>query len=165
MNRWTRRLAVSTGLSLAAMGIAVPLSLSTGAASAAPDPLTSLSAFADPSAVKGSTLHQQLKDDLKAAWNAPDGQRVAALQQVLQKAVGGSYGEDVKQRAIRLQSRLSQMDPTLKADLQRAIELPKDQRRAALKDIRQKVLDGDYGQQAQRHAKLLKRLLRHRFGG
>ncbi len=150
---WTRRLAVSTGLAVAAVGIAVPLSLSTTTASATTaDPVASVMQ------VQGGKLPQALKDDLKAAWAAPDGQRVAALQAVLQKAVAGDYGSDVQKRANRLSKALAKMDPTLKTDLQAAIELPKDQRQAAFKDIRQKIRSGDYGDQVKRNAKILRRL-------
>jgi hypothetical protein len=158
---WTRRLAVSTGIAVAAAGIAVPLSLSTASASAgtATDPL------AVAMQVQGSKLPQQLKADLKAAWGEPDGQRVAALQAVLAKAVAGAYGTEVQQRAERVQKRLAAMNPALKLDLQKAVELPKDQRRAAFKDIRQKVKDGAYGDQVKRNARILRHLLRsHRMG-
>jgi hypothetical protein len=159
--RWTRRLALSTGLAVAAVGIAVPLSLSTATASAtATDPAAAVTQVQD------GKLPQALKDDLKAAWAAPDGQRVAALQAVLQKAVAGDYGSAVQQRAQRLSRMLSKMDPALKADLQAAIELPKDQRQAAFKDIRHKIRSGDYGDQVKRNAKILRRLMRlHRLGG
>ena len=157
---WTRRLAVSTGLAVAAVGIAVPLSLSTATASATvTDPVASVMQ------VQGDKLPQALKDDLEAAWAAPDGQRVAALQAVLQKAVAGDYGSAVQKRAQRLTARLAKMDPTLKADIQAAIELPKDQRQAAFKDIRQKIRSGDYGDQVKRNAKLLRRVMRHRMFG
>lgn len=159
--RWTRRLALSTGLAVAAVGIAVPLSLSTTTASAtATDPAAAVMQ------VHGGKLPQALKDDLKAAWAAPDGQRVAALQAVLQKAVAGDYGSAVRQRAQRLSRALAKMDAALKADLQAAIELPKDQRQAAFKDIRHKIRSGDYGDQVKRNAKILRRLMRlHRLGG
>jgi len=164
---WTRRLAVSTGLAVAAVGIAVPLSLSTASATAGSDPLASVAAFASPEGAHArGKLPQALKDDLKAAWAEPDGQRVAALQAVLKKAVDGAYGPRVKQRATRLSSRLEKMDPALKADLERAIELPKDQRPAAFKEIRQNIRSGSYGEHVKRDARLLHRLLRsHRAGG
>ena len=157
---WTRRLALSTGLAVAAVGIAVPLSLSTTTASASNDPVASVTQ------VHGSRPPQALKDDLKAAWAAPDGQRVAALQAVLQKAVAGDYGSEVQKRAQRLSKALAKMNPALKSDLQAAIELPKEQRRAAFKDIRQKIRSGDYGDQVKRNARLLRRLARlNRLGG
>ena len=164
---WTRRLAVSTGLAVAAVGIAVPLSLSTSpAAATAADPMDSVSAFTSSDApAKGDRMPAQLKADLKAAWAAPDGQRVAALGAVLDKAVAGDYGAKVEQRAKRLKQRLAAMDPTLRSDLQKAIELPQDQRRAALKQIRQKIRAGDYGDQAKRDARFLKRLRHHRLAG
>ncbi|MDX6267815.1 MAG: hypothetical protein QOD70_2555 [Frankiales bacterium] len=164
---WTRRLAVSTGLAVAAAGIAVPLSLGTASASASSDPLASVAAFtgSGSTAARTGKLPQQLKDDLKSAWNAPDGRRVAALQAVLAKAVAGDYGTAVQTRAKKLSTLLAAMDPTLKADLQKAIELPKAQRQAALKDIRQKVRDGGYGATVKQHGKLLRRLVRlHRLG-
>ncbi len=159
---WTRRLAVTAGLAVAAVGIAVPLSLSTGAASAAPaDPVSAAfqpAAFAD-------KAPQALKDDLKAAWKQPDGQRVAALQAVLKKAVDGDYGAQVQQRAQRLQNRLGSMNQDLRSDLQKAIDLPKDQRQAAFKDIEQKIQDGGYGEQVKRNAKLLRHARHHRLFG
>jgi len=153
---WTRRLAVSTGLAVAAVGIAVPLSLSTAPASAtAADPVAAATQ------VQGK-LPPALKADLEAAWAAPDGQRVAALSAVLAKAVAGDYGTAVQRRAKRLSARLDKMDPTLKADLQKAIELPKDQRQAAFKEIRQKIRSGGYGDQVKRNARILRHLLRSR---
>ena len=171
---WTRRLAVSTGLAVAAVGIAVPLSLGGGSASAADAPLTQVAALsgldAGPDSGRGQghgkgTLPQALKDDLKKAWAAPDGQRVAALQAVLQKAVAGDYGAQVQRRAQRLQQRLAGMDQQLRTDLQQAIDLPKDQRRAALKEIRQKIQAGDYGPQAKREARILRHVRHHRLFG
>lgn len=156
---WTRRLAVSTGLAVAAVGIAVPLSLSTTSASA-----TSADPVAAAVQVQGK-LPQELKSDLKAAWAAPDGQRVAALQAVLQKAVAGDYGDKVQKRATRLQKRLAAMDPALRKDLQAAIELPKEQRQAAFRDIRQKIRSGAYGEDVKRNARILKHLRHHRMFG
>ena len=160
--RWTRRLALSTGLAVAAVGIAVPLSLGGSSASAADAPYT---AVASVTGLDRGKAPQALKDDLKQAWQSPDGQRVAALQAVLQKAVDGGYGSDVQKRAQRLQKRLDGMNAQLRTDLQRAIDLPKDQRRAALKEIRQKIKAGDYGQQAKRNARFLKRVRQHRLFG
>lgn len=160
---WTRRLAASAGLAVAAAGIAVPLSLSSGTASAttplADVPVASVSQLAEGKAP------QALKDDLKKAWAAPDGQRVAALHAVLSKAVDGDYGAQVQTRAKKLQTRLEGMNADLRSDLQKAIELPQDQRRAAFKDIRTKIKDGDYGDQVKRNAKLLQRVRHHRLFG
>ena len=160
---WTRRLAVATGLAVAAVGIAVPLSLSSTPASATESvaPLAAVSQL-DGAARQGK-LPKQLRQDLKAAWAAPDGQRVAALQAVLAKAVAGDYGDRVQRRAQRLSKALANLDASLKSDLQKAIELPKDERHAALKDIRQKIRDGAYGDDAKRQAKILRRL--HRLRG
>jgi hypothetical protein len=159
--RWTRRLAVAVGLAVAAVGIAVPLSLSGGNASAAPAELS----VASVSALGHGHLPQALKADLRAAWQAPDGQRVAALQAVLKKALAGGYGVPVQHRAQRLQARLDAMNPALRADLQRAIDLPKDQRKAALEQIRQKVKDGVYGPRAHRDGRFLHRMRAHHLFG
>jgi hypothetical protein len=88
---------------------------------------------------------QALKDDLKKAWAQPDGQRVAALQAVLDKAVGGAYGEKVAARATKVKARIAALPAALRSDVNAAIELPQDQRRAAMKEIRAKVKAGDYG--------------------
>ncbi|MCU1602896.1 MAG: hypothetical protein JWO22_3605 [Frankiales bacterium] len=159
---WTRRLALSTGLALAAVGIAVPLSLSSSAASAAPP--DAVTAAFQPAAFAGHAP-QALKHDLKAAWKQADGKRVAALQAVLKKAVAGDYGTEVAARAQKLQTRLAGMDPTLRSDLLAAIDLPKSQRQAAFRAIRQKVRAGAYGAKAKRDAKLLKRARHHRLFG
>jgi len=168
--RWTRRLAVSTGLAVAAVGIAVPLSLSSAPASAAGQPLGSLSSLAgltaaDPAAPHANRLPAALREALRAAWSQPDGQRVAALQGVLDRAVAGDFGTDVQRRAVRLQKRLAALDPGLRADLQKAIEQPKDQRRQAFRDIRRKLHDGGYGDHAKRGARLLRHLLRTQHAG
>lgn len=162
--RWTRKVALSGGLAVAAAAIAVPLSTGSGAASAAPAPLASVTSAADVGA-PGAKLPAALKADLKAAWAAPDGKRVAALTAVLDKAVAGAYGDQVKARATRIKARLAAMDPQLRTDLAAAVELPKDQRRAALKAIMTKVRAGGYGEAAQQHAKALRHLLRHRLRG
>ena len=164
---WIRRLAVGAGLAVAAAGIAVPLSLTTSPASAsAADPLTSVSSFvASDAGDRHGKVPAQLRTDLRAAWNAPDGQRVAALQAVLAKAVAGDYGTQVEQRAKRLQRRLDHMNPALRADLLKAIELPKAERQAALKQIRQKIRGGDYGDSVKRNAKILRRIHRHAMFG
>ena len=154
--RWTRRLALATGLAVAALGIAVPLSLSGGNAAAAPTPATTLSVPHAPHA---------LKQDLRQAWQAPDGQRVAALKAVLQQALAGDYGTRVRLRAQRLQQRLGSMDPQLRADLEHAIDLPKAQRQAAMRAVKQKLKDGAYGKTARRDARFLHRArAHHRFG-
>jgi hypothetical protein len=160
---WIRRLAVGAGLAVVAAGIAVPLSLSTSPAAASTEaPLSSVSSFltSDTAAPDASArrMPAQLRKDLRAAWGAPDGKRVAALQAVLAKAVAGEYGTQVQNRAKRLQHRLDAMNQTLRADLQRAVDLPKDQRQAALKQIRQKIRAGDYGDQVRRQARMLHRL-------
>lgn len=160
---WTRRLAVTAGLAVAAAGIAVPLSLSTPTASAAGSDRVAAAAVT-PASLAGKAP-RALRDDLRAAWAKPDGQRVAALQAVLQKALAGDYGTQVQQRAQRLQARLAAMDPQLRSDLLKAIDLPKEQRHAALKAIREKLRAGGYGEQAKRDARILRHVRRHRLFG
>jgi hypothetical protein len=144
MNRLLRRTAVSASLAVAAVAIAVPLTTG-GSASAAPTTLSPVAAMAGLTDPAGAHAPQALKDDLKAAWAAPDGQRVAALQAVLDKAVGGAYGEKVAARAAKVRARMAALPAALRTDVNAAIELPQDQRRAALKEIRAKVRAGDYG--------------------
>ena len=126
------------------MAIAVPLTTG-GAATAAPASLAPVAAFAGLADPAAGHAPQALKDDLTAAWAAPDGQRVAALQAVLDKAIGGAYGEKAATRAAQVKARMAALPAALRTDVYAAIELPKDQRRAALKEIRAKVKAGDYG--------------------
>jgi hypothetical protein len=144
MKSWTRRLAVSAGLSVAAIAIAVPLTAGPGTASAETS-LTQLAAVTDPVAGGHHKLPEALKADLKAAWASPDGQRVAALRAVLDKAISGAYGEQVAARATKVKARMDGLPAALRTDVQAAIELSQDQRRAAFKDIRAKVKAGGYG--------------------
>ncbi len=166
MSTLTRRLAMSGGLAVAAVAIAVPLTAGPGTATAAPAAVTqqadlTLAAFGlGTGATPGKRVPEALKADLKAAWARPDGQRVAALQAVLDKAAGGAYGEQVATRATKVQARLAAMNPQLRSDLLAAIELPQDQRRAALKQIKAKAKAGEYGEL--RGKGRLPGLLRHR---
>lgn len=144
MNTLVRRVAVSVGLSVAAVAIAVPLTAGPSTASAETS-LTQLAAITDPVAGSRPKLPEALKADLKAAWASPDGQRVAALRAVLDKAIAGAYGEQAAARAAKVKARIDALPAALRTDVQAAIELPKDQRRAALKAIRAKVKAGDYG--------------------
>ncbi len=145
MKSWTRRLATSAGLSVAAVAIAVPLTTGPGTASAETS-LASLSAVSEPAAGGHHKVPAALKADLKTAWASPDGQRVAALRAVLDKAISGAYGEQAAARATKVKARIDGLPAALRTDVQAAIELPKDQRRAAFKDIRAKVKAGQYGE-------------------
>ena len=161
MNRWLRRIAVPVGLSVAAVGIAIPLTVGGSAASAAAAP-TSLSALTGTDQPAGAP--SAFKTALKTAWASPDGQRVTALLAVLDQAVAGDYGDQAKARATKVRARLAKMDPAVLKDVEAAIELPKDQRQAAFKAIKDKATSGGYGEQVQKRAHLIATFLKHRRG-
>lgn len=157
-SRRLRRIAVPIGLAVAAVGIAVPLTL--GSASAADT--TGVPTFASLSAEVGDHITPALKQDLREAWSAPDGQRVAALQVVLAGAVDGQYGPSVQAKAKRLKARLERVPDQLRNDVETAVELPEQQRADALRQIKADVLDGAYGEQVQRRARVLQHLAQDR---
>ncbi|WP_374454459.1 hypothetical protein [Nocardioides sp.] len=103
-----------------------------------------------------SRLPADLRDDLAAVRDLPEGERIAALEQLREDALDGDYGDRVQQLAegrderVRAVRRLLPAD--LRVDLREARDLTGDEQVAALRAIRDGALGGDYGDRVQQVA-------------
>lgn len=142
----TAAAVVTTGLAAAGVG-------TVGHADATPaaKPPTKVQCQANKS------LPANLRSDLQDARKLPAGQRGKALRAIREKAL---HSDDYGTRAQRWAERrvrqhafvAGQMPRDLRQDLRAVRKLPAEQRPDKRKEIRGKVLTGDYGERAQKRA-------------
>ena len=105
-------------------------------------------------------LPANLRADLRKARTLGVGKRGPALRAIRDKALHGDYGTAAQrwsERRIRHQGFVRGQLPTkLRQDLRAVHKLPADQRHAKRIAIRDSVLAGDYGKQAQQRAERVK---------
>lgn len=110
-------------------------------------------------------LPDRLRTDLESARNQPTGERGKAVRSVRETALHGDYGTTAQrwaERRIYRHARIAaRMPKELRSDLRAVHRLPTDDRQTARRSIRQKVLDGAYGNAAQQAAK---KRAKHRAG-
>ncbi len=99
----------------------------------------------------------KLQADLKAARALPQGERRPAVRTIVRAARAGHYGKRVQRLAVRRHHhRLAvwkKLPADFRADLKQARHQPAGaERRAALKEVRQDALAGDYGSYAKKIA-------------
>lgn len=103
-----------------------------------------------------SRLPADLRADLTAARELPEGERLAALRAIRRDALDGDYGDRVQQFAERRGQRVRAvrrlLPADLKVDLREARGLTADERADAYRDIRDGALSGEYGVEVQRVA-------------
>jgi hypothetical protein len=110
-----------------------------------------------------SALPAELRDDLTAVREVPEGERLDALRTIRDHALDGDYGDRVQQLAegrderVRAVRRLLPAD--LKADLREARDLSGEDQAAALRGIRDGALGGEYGDRVQQVATSVQRRL------
>lgn len=101
-------------------------------------------------------LPAELRDDLTAVRELPEGERLDALRTIRDDALDGDYGARVQQLAegrderVRAVRRLLPDD--LKGDLREARDLSGEEQAAALRGIRDGALGGEYGDRVQQVA-------------
>ena len=93
----------------------------------------------------------ELREDVKELRGLEGEERRDAMRQLHEDARDGKYGEHVEgrfeRRADHREAFFALLPDELQADLKEAREIDDaDDRRAALKDIHEKALDGDYGE-------------------
>lgn len=154
-----RRLA-ATGLAFAiASGLVSALWLTSSTEPAEASVTQTASSLDSALATDGDRA--ELRKDLKAARELEGQARRDAVKQIHADARAGKYGDKVAKRfdhrADRRAAVFALLPDDLQADLKklRAME-PGDERRAYRDEIRQKALDGEYGDKVQEAAEKLK---------
>ena len=110
-----------------------------------------------------SKLPADLRADLTAARDLPEGERLDALRTIRADALDGDYGDRVQQLAegrderVRAVRRLLPDD--LKGDLREARDLSGAEQAAALRGIRDGALGGEYGDRVQQVAETVQQRL------
>ncbi|MDR7254744.1 hypothetical protein J2X46_003742 [Nocardioides sp. BE266] len=103
-----------------------------------------------------SKLPADLRADLTAARQLPEGERIDALQAIREDALDGDYGDRVQQFAERREQRVRAvrrlLPADLKVDLRDARDLSGDEQVAAYRAIRDGALAGEYGDRVQQVA-------------
>ncbi|MFI1562078.1 hypothetical protein ACH4ZX_03285 [Streptomyces sp. NPDC020490] len=99
-----------------------------------------------------SELPAELRSDLRALRGMEPGRRAQAAARIRREALDGDYGTLVRLRAEQAQRRRQALPPQLREDLARLRGLPGEQWHARLLTIRDKALDGGYGDRARRWA-------------
>lgn len=100
-----------------------------------------------------SRLPDDLRDDLTAVRDFPQGERRDALREIRRDALDGDYGAKVQRFAERRHQRVRAvrraLPADLRADLRAAAKLSGDARVEAFEEIRDDALAGDYGDRVQ----------------
>lgn len=126
--------------------------LTTSSLFAAPAPVTDDGPRVPCGAV-WSRLPQDLRDDLSAVRNLPDGERDEALRTIRRDALDGDYGPRVQRFAERRDERVRAvrraLPPELRGDLRAARRLDGEERADAYREVRDGALAGDYGDRVQ----------------
>lgn len=132
---------------------------STSATSTAVDASAVLLADGDPLALADAEprplpgwLPQDLRADLRQLRTLDLEQRREAADRIWQEALAGEYGARVQLRAEEAQQRFQTLPEELRDDLKEARGLEGDELRDARQEIRDKALDGEYGDQVERWA-------------
>lgn len=160
----TRRMPVLLAVVIGVLGGALIAGSALIGASAQPAPASTATpttsvASTDTARVCGWRIKHapaKLRADLKAARALPVGERRPALRKIARAARAGDYGKRVQQVA-KLRHRVhklvwSKLPADFKADLKKARQLPVDERKPALKQIRTDALAGNYGARVQQLA-------------
>lgn len=146
---------------LFAAGLVATTSIVAGATQGADDTDRPGDAAQVPCAL--AELPAELRDDLTAVRELPEGERIDALLAIRDHALDGEYGARVQRLAegrderVRAVRRLLPDD--LKADLRAARDLSGGERVTELQDIRDGVLGGEYGDRVQQVAQAVKHRL------
>lgn len=102
-------------------------------------------------------LPGELREDLEAARALPPGEdRFAALKEIAQGARDGDYGSGVEEFADRRNDHRKELwnrlPAELRDDLRQLRDLPTDERGAAVEELRESALAGEYGTLVQQFA-------------
>lgn len=114
----------------------------------------------DPSSPEAKANRAEFHADMKAARKLEGQARADAIKKVLADARDGKYGDKIEKRTERRADMRAAVFALLPDELQddltklRAME-PGDERKAFREDIRQKALDGGYGDKVQEAAEIL----------
>lgn len=103
-----------------------------------------------------SRLPQDLRDDLTAVRDLPDGEKADALRAIRRDALDGDYGPQVQRFAERRDERVRAvrraLPAELRSDLREARRLDGEERADAYREIRDGALAGEYGDRVQQVA-------------
>ncbi len=151
MQRTSLTRAPRRGLTVAAAGLA----LAAGVAVVATTP-----ADADSKDPAPSGQGSELRKDLREARDLDGTARRDALADIRDKARDGGYGDQVEHRFDRRGDRraafMALLPDELQADLEKARDAEGDDRKDQLEAIREKALDGGYGEKVKEAAEILK---------
>jgi len=95
-------------------------------------------------------LPQNLQDDLQNLQDLPADQRAEKIQQILQNAATGHYGDAVENWAERMVDFADALPQDLRNDLQGVMGMQPGAAQQRLQEIWQGALNGDYGREVQR---------------
>jgi hypothetical protein len=105
----------------------------------------------DPQPVPG-WLPSRLRADLRELRGMAPDKRTEAAARIWRDALAGEYGTRVRIRAHEAQRRFRHLPEELRADIRELRGLTGEERREELLAIRDKALDGGYGDRVQRWA-------------
>lgn len=132
---------------------------STGITSTVVDSSLAQLAATAPLALDGTESHPvpgwmppELRADLRRLRTMEPEQRRAAATRIWRDALAGEYGPRVRVRATGAQRRFETLPQELRDDLKDLRSLDAGEARDELREIRDKALDGAYGDQVQRWA-------------
>ncbi|MFJ7075489.1 hypothetical protein [Streptomyces sp. NPDC098781] len=122
------------------------------------DPLTDTGATGTPSVIGTDVrplphrLPRELRADLRELRSLKPEQRPGAAARIWRDALAGEYGPRVRVRAAEARARYQALPEQLRDDIEELRGLDGEDRRRERQEIREKALDGEYGDQVRRWA-------------
>ena len=102
-------------------------------------------------------IPQDLQEDLENLQDMSGDERAEELEQILQDAVTGDYGEEVENWAERMTDFMDVLPQDLQSDLQNVIGMEGEAAQEQLQQVWQGVLDGEYGEDVEMWGTFLQR--------
>ncbi|SFF46031.1 hypothetical protein [Blastococcus tunisiensis] len=114
-------------------------------------------AFGDlPQVDAGDWLPDDLREDLEGLQDLPAGERTQRLQEIVQNAVGGDYGDEAERWSERLGGLIASLPQDLRRDIQGVFGQEPEEARADVRQIIEDAVDGEYGDDVEKWADWLR---------
>jgi hypothetical protein len=104
----------------------------------------------------GEWLPDDLREDLESLQEMPAGERTERLQEIVDAAMDGDYGDEVQRWSQRMGSLLASFPQELRQDIQQVFGQEPEEARADVRQIVEDAVDGEYGQDVEQWADWLR---------
>ncbi|WP_164704549.1 hypothetical protein [Blastococcus litoris] len=104
----------------------------------------------------GDWLPDDLREDLESLQQTPASERTERLQEIIDAATDGDYGDEVQRWSQRMGGLLASLPQELRQDIQQVIGQEPEEARADVRQIVEDAVDGEYGEDVEQWADWLR---------